>query len=155
MGRGTGAGLGPHWEQPLLSWDTGVCMQVTFTEEVPSSWSPGPPHQAERAVPNCFPPSLGPTHWVEADTPHSLFFVRWGESEGCFCSAAASATPYAPCSLVSRAGGTPAPEEVPGPSPTSVVESRGWAMGGPAGPAHPPLTLLGWGLPRGCLHDTV
>lgn len=34
-------------EHPPLSWDTGVCMPVTFTEEVPSSGSPGPPHQAE------------------------------------------------------------------------------------------------------------
>lgn len=125
MGHGTGAGLGPRWEQPLLSWDTRVCMQVTFMEEVPSSRSPGPPHQAEWAVTNCFPPSLGPTHWVGAETPHSLFFVRWGESEGCFCLAAASATLYAPCSLVSRAGGHQIPGEAPGPSPTSVVESRG------------------------------
>lgn len=28
-------------EHPLLSWDTGVCMPVTFTEEVPS-WATPP-----------------------------------------------------------------------------------------------------------------
>lgn len=62
-------------EHPLLSWDTGVCMPVTFTEEVPSSGSPGLPHQAEWVVPECFPPSLGPSRLGEGQTPHEAFFL--------------------------------------------------------------------------------
>lgn len=65
----------PGREHPLLSWDTGVCMQVTFTEEVPSSRCPGPPHQAEWVVPECFPSSLGPTRLGGGQRPHVACFL--------------------------------------------------------------------------------
>lgn len=124
MGRGSGAGL--CWdpatagllgrEQPLFFWDTGVCMRVTFTEEVPSSWSPGPPHQAERLVPECFPPPA-PIPWPRftgwgADTPCGLFFVRGAASKGRSCLAASAAL-RAP-SWLPRGLGTPGPSPGPG-----------------------------------------
>lgn len=62
-------------EHPLLSWDTGVCMPVTFMEEVPSSESPRPPHQAEWVVPECFPPSLGPDQLGGGQTPREACFL--------------------------------------------------------------------------------
>lgn len=112
-------------EPPLLSWDTGVCMRVTFTEEVPSSWSPGPPHQAEWVVPECFPPSLGPTRLGAGRTPHTACFFKrgGGREQGLFCLAAAS-TLHVPCSLVSRAGGHQLPGRRLAPRPAPVMGSR-------------------------------
>lgn len=73
-------------ERPLLSWDTGVCMPVTFTEEVPSSWSPGPPHQTEWVVPECFPPPhpLALINWVRGRHPMRLVFCKGWTEQGLF-----------------------------------------------------------------------
>lgn len=138
MGRGSGAGL--CWdpaaagllgrEQPLFFWDTGVCMRVTFTEEVPSSWSPGPPHQAERLVPECspHPPAphpLAPFHWVGGRHAMGLVFCKGGSEQGPLLLAR-GLHPRAPCWLLRGLG-------MRGPSPSPGGGEQGVSLPSPPG----------------------
>lgn len=136
-------------EHPLLSWDTGVCMPVTFTEEVPSSGPPGQPHQAEWDVPECFPLIPWPrSTWVGGRHCEACFFCKGWREPGLFLhhhSLHAAHTVLAG----EQGWGTQALGRhlAPRPAPDGA---QGVSTGGPAGPAHPPLNLPGWGLPQGC-----
>lgn len=137
-------------EHPLLSWDTGVCMRVTFTEEIPSSRSRRPPHQAEWVVPECFPPSLGPTQPGGGQTPHmACFFFKGGEREQGLSLLGRSLHPACAVLAGEQGWGTPAPGEAPGPSPSPGDGEQGVSHGWPGWASTPSPRLPGMGFAPG------
>uniref|UniRef100_A0A8C0F6Y4 Uncharacterized protein n=1 Tax=Bubo bubo TaxID=30461 RepID=A0A8C0F6Y4_BUBBB len=129
-------------EHPLLSWDTGVCMRVTFTEEVPSSRSLGHPTWQSGLCLSVSPHSLAPLDWVGGRHPTRLGFCKWGEREQGLFLLSHSLHPACAVLAGEQGWGAPALGKVPGPSPSPGDGEQGVSQGWPGWAStpspHPP-----------------